>query len=427
MRWGVPAGVRLMALGAVLGTLLLAVLRHPEACGLVGESFLAAWRDDGYEYLYSAIQLLHGHGYLREGGPSAWREPLTSLYFAGCFALGGIRYAALLAGQSLLVYLSVLLCYRIGSQGFGPRAGVAAAALTATNVHLLRLSGIPYSETLSVLCLLASLACLFRSETRSDRRAWLVGAWLGLGVLSRGTLLLAMPVIAWTVWRMTRSRRQLSLYLLGFVVVLAPWIGRNAMLFHQIIPSAVRLPWVVWLDNTPSILHRPLSAPYLTGYPDAAEQRAMMVLASGQATITEWQAASRVHGEAGLETRVAAASRNLVIQSILASPGAYLRRSGLRLAMLYSPYIGTMSRSAQLAQSLKWLTLIVPGLWALWRWRREPWAGCILGITVGFSVVSTFVLLDEWQRYRVPIEPLLGIAAAVWLRSRVEPQEHEAA
>jgi dolichyl-phosphate-mannose-protein mannosyltransferase len=147
------------------------------------------------------------------------------------FLLFGSSWLALRLVPIGLVVVAALLVWRIGLRTIGARGAAAAAALLwvwppyvifhTTLEFGFYASGLVYSALLLLLAL--------RIVERPDRtRVGLFGLVLGLGFWQTAQIVpVAIPVIAWTVWRQPRCLRHAWIAVLGALVGALPWLGWN--------------------------------------------------------------------------------------------------------------------------------------------------------------------------------------------------------
>ena len=239
----------------------LALAARLVAAALVG---YAPYTDPGY-YTLVARELATGHGFsvpviwsfLEVGGrlpnpatlpvPSNghWM-PLTSLLAAGFMAVLGPTWRA---GQIPMVILSAALVpitFAIAWELFRSRWVAWLSAILAIFAGPLLLY-YPTIENFAVFGVAGSLSLYGAMRaTRSQRWvAWLAvsGALAGLATLARidGILLLAAPGTAWLVrrgWAGARGWAAGAGAIAAFLVVIAPWMLRNAAVFGTPLPSA---------------------------------------------------------------------------------------------------------------------------------------------------------------------------------------------
>jgi 4-amino-4-deoxy-L-arabinose transferase-like glycosyltransferase len=186
---------------------------------------------DAQHYIDIATQLAHGHGFAADY-PYVWvhatafRPPLYPLLLGTAFAITGVHLAVAQAINvvlgSLVVVLIAILATRVG----GTRAGLIAAGLATIFPPLLANDGVPLSEPLGLLVMLAAVWALL-----AGRPGW-AGIFAGLLVLTRPSAQLLVPLLALVLWRQVGWRRALG-FTLTAVIVIAPWVIRNESIFHR--------------------------------------------------------------------------------------------------------------------------------------------------------------------------------------------------
>ncbi|HSP35367.1 MAG TPA: glycosyltransferase family 39 protein, partial [Thermoanaerobaculia bacterium] len=106
-------------------------------------------------------------------------------------------------------------------------ASVAAIAYLSMPLVIAFARTVIFDSALTFFIVLAIIAFYFAVE--SDERKWSVIAWasMGLGVLTKGPVALALPLlvaIPYAIWRRRFRRLWSILGLVLFVVVIAPWV-----------------------------------------------------------------------------------------------------------------------------------------------------------------------------------------------------------
>jgi 4-amino-4-deoxy-L-arabinose transferase-like glycosyltransferase len=199
---------------------------------------------DAADFHRHAASLAAGDGYpspqLGTTGPTAFRPPLYPVALAVVQKLGGGHDAERLLGV-LLGVATVLLTYLIASRLWGARAAAVAGGIAALFPPLVFLNASLLSEVLFLPLALASvLAALRYRDDRRLRWAALAGVLCGLAVLTRTNGLPLVLALAAGVWvgRPWRSRAALTApaaVVLASVLVLAPWVVRNAAVFDRFV------------------------------------------------------------------------------------------------------------------------------------------------------------------------------------------------
>lgn len=298
----------------------------------------------------------------RDGRPDAFRAPaypallaLTESFDPAFRARAPFVHAALGVGaMGLAAWAAAGLA--------GPWAGAAAAGLIAAQPALLsEVAGYQIEPLYGALVAGALLALLAWVRSPSRGSAAALGLAVGASVLCRSPLCLLLPAAA-VVWRL-RSRPTGGLWL-AFAVACAcllPWIARNALQFHRLIP----------LESDP------ISWNLFAGSGAAAAGRRFPV-------------------DAGARLR-------LGLAGIAARPGAYLASCAARLGR---------------AAGLHWLLAALAGL-ALWRRRRDEALMAAAGFCAYFLLVHAPLGLRA--RYIEPLVPCLAVLAAAFLPGGAPP------
>jgi 4-amino-4-deoxy-L-arabinose transferase-like glycosyltransferase len=210
-----------------------------------------------------AEALLAGHGF---GSPfastqlSAVMPPVYPLVVAVFFRLFGIHTIASIfavhAFNCLLSALASIPIFLVARRSFGDRAGwwaawgwafspygIYFAAAWAWSTHLLLLC----------LCWLLYLA----QEMEQSPRLWL---WAGFGVLAgfagltEPSVLVVIPfLLALACWRLGRAGNRWLMpgvvASLALAATLSPWMIRNALVFHRLIPMRDSMGLELWMGN----------------------------------------------------------------------------------------------------------------------------------------------------------------------------------
>jgi 4-amino-4-deoxy-L-arabinose transferase-like glycosyltransferase len=198
--------------------------------------------DAGF-YESAARLLAHGTFYARtifnHSYQTAEHPPLYPLVLAMLSPLSGagetgFRIVSCVIG-SLGVALIALLAARLG----GRRAGRLAGALAAFYPPFVTADGLIMSEPLFVVTVAAALLLALHVRVRPSLP---VAVWLGVAVgaatLTRGEGLLLIPLLALpALCRRAPSGRGVRVLaaMLASLAVIAPWVVRNAIVFHRLI------------------------------------------------------------------------------------------------------------------------------------------------------------------------------------------------
>ncbi len=204
----------------------------PEPVGVGGDA----------SFYHSAANLLaDGHFYERRifghAYETALHPPLFSIVLSPVALLGGVHVLAQRIVGCLIGAINVVLIALLGRRLGGRRAGWIAGGIALVYPPLVTADGSLQSEPLYVLLLVIALLVAEETARRpSPRRAAALGAFVGLATLARTEALLLLPLLAWpAVWGLGPGRA-LRIVLAGAacVLVLAPWVARNAVVFHRL-------------------------------------------------------------------------------------------------------------------------------------------------------------------------------------------------
>jgi Dolichyl-phosphate-mannose-protein mannosyltransferase len=229
---------------AAAGVLLAVSLA---ACLIFVQSYpLPGLISDDIGYMALARSVAAGTGFSQDGGitPAVYRPPLFPFLLGGWFHLTGtssVLSAAVF--QSILHALGVVTSFWLFLEMTVPLSWALAGGLfLAVNPLLVtRVAFVLQETTLMLFTTLAVLASVRLVRRPSALRAGIAGAAWGICTLGKIVcwyapfMLLAMRFLPSRL-RWVCRRKEAVLLLLAFVVVIAPWTGRNYVHFHRFIP-----------------------------------------------------------------------------------------------------------------------------------------------------------------------------------------------
>jgi 4-amino-4-deoxy-L-arabinose transferase-like glycosyltransferase len=239
VRLHLDARLALLGLGAFAIRLvyILAIARAPVGVG----------GDAGF-YHSAANLIAHGHFYDREIFGHAYKTaehpPLFSLALSVSSVFGGDSLLAHRIVSIAIGSCSVVLVALLGRRVGGDTVSWLAGAIAAIYPPLVTADGLVMSEPLFVLLVTAALLLAL---TVTDRPTVLgsasLGAVVGLAILTRGEGVLLLPLLAWPAAFARDSRRpgrgvRLLATTAAALVVVSPWLIRNAVVFHRFILAA---------------------------------------------------------------------------------------------------------------------------------------------------------------------------------------------
>lgn len=233
----------LPAIAALLTAAVLAAFAGSIVDGL--------WRPDAFDYAQIARELHAGNGFttrqaiyllhlewlsdtggLHEAWPNLHRFPLPPVAIAAAFSLFGVGTTAVVAYGIAFHALTSGLLFAWGRQVGGLPVACASSLLVTANAAMLETSPSGLAEPPEIFFFTLALYGLWRFRSQPGNAGIAAaGAALGLAALARTNALFAAPVLlVCLVVRNPLRRRQVTLWLGGLALVLAPWLLRNVAL-----------------------------------------------------------------------------------------------------------------------------------------------------------------------------------------------------
>ena len=375
------------------------------------------------EYDLIARNLLAGRGFSYPHLSIVYHSyaaPLPVWISAASYWLTGSLAAAMMlqimAGATLAVITAIVAARLFG----GWVAPLAAGLLVAVHPGLVVYSSAKmHALPLDSLFFIAALLQSFRlAEGMTAGRAIGLGVIIGIGTLSRGTMLIFLPISGlWLLMVVPRTSRRLALkcaVIAGICAggIVAPWTIRNSLIHHRFVPVLTTDSFVFWLGNNP----------YASGgaYIDAehtvfgslpAQERADLEHQPDEIAQAEWFKAR-------------------AMAFIRAHPGAFVRRALKKFMTFwwFSDQTGLLYPRAWLdwykAYYIALLLLAAVGVWRLIRTdlRTAITRGSLVALFVlGLSTLQSLYYVEG--RHRWAIEPMIialsgGGVAAVIIRRR---------
>lgn len=207
---------------------------------------------------------IHAGDILEKGtlGPPV-RPPLYPLFLATVYALSGYSQIAVRAAQAILGVLVCLPTRGIAVKLAGRRAAAIACAIVACYPSLVIYTSLLMSENLFIPLLAAALWLLVRRGKRRDSECACAGLLIGLGALTRSVLAGFPPLVAVWLWAGGERRRAL-LFLVGSLVVIAPWAARSSRYHGRFVLIDTFSGYNFFVGNNPNATGRqylPLAEP----------------------------------------------------------------------------------------------------------------------------------------------------------------------
>jgi 4-amino-4-deoxy-L-arabinose transferase-like glycosyltransferase len=340
--------------------------------------------------------------------PDMFRMPLSAMAYAACMWLSPgdplfmIRLMHV-AAQGVMIAIAFGLGWRVGGRG----GALLAGGIVATYPALVLYSVYVMPETLYTLFLLGSVALV--SATASPVGAAAAGAAGALANLVRSAGLILLPALpllsAWTVWSRTRKAGRAAIAALAcaaaFVIVMTPWVVRNARHFGE----------ARWTDTSGGVVFLMANNELATGRPE----------------MVHWDVAMKHLEGIGPEGERSAAGYRIGMQILAERPAwaALLTLKKLRHmfaldgrehAWVYSVgYFGERSSRLVAAWGIALMAAFpVVMMAAVLGLRRAGLRDPIVlaCAVVGFTGIGMHLLTYGDARYHLPFVPLLAVMGA---------------
>ncbi|QDT41457.1 hypothetical protein Pan241w_15180 [Gimesia alba] len=207
---------------------------------------------DGYWKL--AQSLVHGEPYSIYTPPRrVLRMPGFPLFLAGAMSVVGEDHFRVRLILALSGVVACFVVYLLGKELANETIGLIAAALTAVSPVMAGFSVLFLSETLFAVTMLISLWVLvklskvpFRVEDQFQGRLWsvLAGISLAAAFYVRPSWLLMLPLVVFILLLSAKEHRTAALtrgllMIVGFSVMLVPWVYRNYQVTGHFVPTTL--------------------------------------------------------------------------------------------------------------------------------------------------------------------------------------------
>lgn len=401
---------------ALLVFIAALVMRIPVALWLPQQ---VVW-PDGNRYERVALNLLEGEGFgdLIENRRSV---PTLPLLIAGTYSVFGQSYLALRIVSAFLGALSCVVAFLLGRQLFGVTVGVIAGLVLAFYPHLVYLSALfEYPQTLGILFLLTFLLSLYRfADNRKLSTLFLSSVALGLTILTLPTLLLFVPIFGLLALKRDASlRRNLSYALVaaaGLAITVGSWTLRNYVAYDHVVVVNAASGANFWAANNDAYASwgKQGSVPMCGGpYGDTNYCREFREIDAD----LQRRNLSRTEYVLALES----ASWEQGMRFVRESPGRFVRLGVTKFLQLWSPWPDAVHTGAArggekraVISAATYIPLLVLALVGLVMSAREQARKLIPIYLLILVFVAPFTVFLPTMRYRLPIDCLFGIFAAL--------------
>ena len=206
-------------------------LQHPHANGFL--IYQGAPLSDGSSYTYKAINIAEGHGIPPFQQPAV--RPLYPITLACLYTWTGFSLQAIAALNIIGGGFSAALIYLCGVHALNRFCGLGAALFFAIDPTQLVQTAQAGTEPLGLLFFVASVYAILRAfESHRPAIFFLTGLFIGLSNLTRTLTVFTLPfylglilVMGWRERRLKGALIHIAMMVLGFVLVLVPWLIRQ--------------------------------------------------------------------------------------------------------------------------------------------------------------------------------------------------------
>jgi 4-amino-4-deoxy-L-arabinose transferase-like glycosyltransferase len=426
--------------------LMLALASRGALLGVAWRSDSAALAPDSPSYIAPALSLATEAVFKTNQQPEIFRTPGYPAFLVACGLTGPLGYGIAQIVQLLLDVLLVYLTFVMGTRLVSPAAGLWAAALQACSLVATLSSVKVLSDGLFAFLITVAILLLVRHLEEGKLRLLMMAAGVtGVATYVRPVGFIFVPIVVLVLLFQERRIARIAAFVLVFAGLVAPWFVRNYLTvgyagFSSVSDDSLLFYEAagVWAESRglstqkarqelDIIYHQRLEAEKIEpGSPQAMRVQRQM----GRAILLAYPATFlRVHSATSLNSLLPAGTGLLEMLGVTSgSRGtlSVLHTEGLLAAVKY--YFGSnFTAMALMIPELMFLMIqyFAGSAYALRQLglRRLNWG------PVGWLVVLTilaFVLVGgpaAVPRFRLPVEPLLNIAAGAGVAMLVNPRK----
>jgi 4-amino-4-deoxy-L-arabinose transferase-like glycosyltransferase len=358
-----------------------------------------------------ARNLVAGHGFVyRFMGTDRWAyyEPLYPFVVAGVYAVTDFNVVVLALVQCLVSALLAPVAYTLTQRVFGRSAAIAAGALVAIHPALSGYATKFHPVTFDALALvLVTLATLVFLEQPRARTVVALGAAIGLGTLTRPTILAF--VAALSIWMLSAERRRriwphFAVALLIAVAIVTPWVVRNYIRLDAFVLTRSHVGFGFWLGNHPD-------ATGGEGDPsDPTGRRSLFERAP-----VEFRNRVLAQPDEVAQDRVFMAT---ALRYVIDEPGAFVSRTLRKLGYFwwFPPYLGKRYTTAEVwVHRVFEVAVLGLAIIGLLHWRGRRHLGDSEGVMIVILLLAAISLAQAvfyvQGRHRVAVDPVLMVLA----------------
>lgn len=356
----------------------------------------------GFEVGHIAGNIAAGHGFsVSPDGevflPTAWVSPLYPLLLAAIFKLFGAytlaAAKAMLVVNCLFQAASAGLLYLLGVRFGGRSVGFVAAGIFLVNPNGWQFLAWAWPSQLFAFLLLLHFYTLLVPMYRARGAGGLAGATFALALMADGAAIAIAPVtIAHLFLTNPKGERRTAFAaaLICFAIVVTPWTIRNAQQFGSINPLRGNIGVNLWVGNYPGANAESFHGLAPSPWHDAAQGEKFAAV-----------------GERNYDRM----AREWALAEIFARPGRFIANSLTRFSGFWVGEWWAGYRHIPWFYSLGLIALTALALRGAVRARKFG-TGALLAAILLFGG-PYYLTVHGHGRYRVPIEPLMCLLAAL--------------
>ena len=373
--------------------------------GSIGFDFTSMARDPwtfGFEVGHIAGNLATGHGFSvsRQPGvfvPTAWVSPLYPILLAGLFKVFGLytlaAAKAMLAINCLFQGATAALLCLLGARLCNRTVGLTAAGVFFLNPNSWQFLAWAWPSHLFAFALLVHFATMLLSARGAQARGAAIGGSFALALMADGAAVAVAPVtLAHFYFGMPKGDRRPAILAAAmcFTLGVAPWTMRNAMHFGSVNPLRGNVGVNLWVGNHPGANAESFHGLAPSPWHDAEQGERFTLL-----------------GEHAYDGE----SRDRALSEIFDNPWRFVRNTFTRFTGFW---IGEWWTGYGHIGWLYSMGLIVLSAAALRGavYARSTGTGLLL-VTLFFFGGPYYLTVHGHGRYRVPVEPLMCLLAAM--------------
>lgn len=197
---------------------------------------------DASSYDQIAHNILTGKGFMQNPAEQAVRPPVYPLFLALIYIFNNDLLTIKIV-QAVIGSCSIFLVFFLANLLLNnTRIALIAAFLFAVDPLHIAFCSLVLSETLFCFIFLLILLSLFKAcEHGSYKHAIYLGILCAIGSLLRSVLLPFCGFIGvFWLWRNQRQWRLILVFWASVLLTMSPWILRNALIFHDFIPTTTK-------------------------------------------------------------------------------------------------------------------------------------------------------------------------------------------